>query len=100
MLLLQQYIKTRIEQLGNDHHVHFKHMVLQANEQIVLKAGTDIYIITDIVDDIRVESENGLFDWESNSSNEQIYEHGGDIIIENLNSHNNHLPLIQFTRKH
>jgi hypothetical protein len=32
-------------------------------------------------------------------TNEQVYEHSGDIFIENLSSNINQIPLIQFTIK-
>jgi DUF4097 and DUF4098 domain-containing protein YvlB len=99
MFFIQEFIRQRTKQLSPLFEVHFKHLVLQPNECFELKAGTDIYLISDIIDDVKVESENGLFNWEDILSNEQVYEHSGDILIENLSSNANHLPLIQFTNK-
>lgn len=101
MLFLQEFIRQRMAEIANtqDYVMHFRHIVLQANQSIELKAGTDIYLLTDVVDDVRVESENGLFDWGNTITNEQVYEHSGDIRIENISSNTNHLPCIQFTYK-
>ena len=101
MLFIQEYLKQRVKELTTNSNliIHFRHMVLQPNETMLLKAGTDIYILTDVVDDVRVESDTGLFDWGSEDTNEQIYEHRGEIIIENLASTTNHIPFIQFTEK-
>lgn len=101
MFLLQELIRQRTKELMTNHSylICFKHLVLKPNERIELKAGIDIYFITDLVDDIRIESECGLFDWGSLLTNEQVYEHSGDILIENLSGNTNHLPFIQFTHK-
>jgi DUF4097 and DUF4098 domain-containing protein YvlB len=99
MFFIQELIRQRTKELQPKFHVHFKHIVLQPNESFELKAGTDIYLISDIIDDVKVESENGIFNWDDVITNEQIYEHSGDILIENTSSNTNHLPLIQFTSK-
>ena len=101
MLFIQEFIRQRTKELTHDnkYHTHFKHLVLKPNESIELKAGVDIYLLTDVVDDIRVESECGLFDWGSQLTNEQTYEHSGDILIENLSGSSNHIPFIQFSHK-
>jgi DUF4097 and DUF4098 domain-containing protein YvlB len=99
MFFIQEFIRQRTKQLNTQFDVHFKHLVLQPNESFELKAGTDIYLISDLLDDVKVESENGIFNWDNILTNEQVYEHSGDIFIENLSSNSNHLPLIQFTLK-
>jgi hypothetical protein len=101
MLFIQEFIRQRSKELSENKHykIHFKHLVLKPNESIELKAGVDIYLLTDIVEDVRIESECGLFDWGSLLTNEQVYEHSGDILIENLSGNTNHLPFIQFTHK-
>lgn len=101
MLFIQEYIKQRVweyTQLQNL-NLHFRHLVLQPHEKISIKAGTDIYILTDLIDDVRVESDTGLFDFGSTETNEQVYEHRGELHIENLSSNTNHIPFIQFTEK-
>jgi hypothetical protein len=101
MFLIQEFIRQRSKELTakNQYYIHFKHLVLKPNESMELKAGIDIYIMTDMVEDIRIESECGLFDWGSLLTNEQVYEHSGDILIENLSGNTNHIPFIQFTHK-
>jgi DUF4097 and DUF4098 domain-containing protein YvlB len=99
MFFIQEFICQRTKQLQSQFDVHFKHIVLQPNESFELKAGTDIYLISDIIDDVKVESENGIFNWDDVLTNEQVYEHSGDIFIENLSSNINQIPLIQFTIK-
>lgn len=101
MLFIQEFIKQRVKELTEkeNHVIHFRHLVLQPNIEITIKAGTDIYLLTDVVDDVRVESDTGLFDWGSGDTNEQVYEHRGDIQIVNLTSNTNHIPFIQFTQK-
>lgn len=99
MLFIQEFIKQRVKQLTADkgYQLHFKHLVLQANESMILNAGIDVYLLTDVVDDVRIESDTGLFDWASGQSNEQVYEHRGILYIENLSNQANHIPFIQFT---
>lgn len=101
MLFIQEYIKQRVKELTGqqDLSLHFRHLALQPNEQMRIKAGTDIYLLTDLIDDVRVESDTGLFDFGSGQTNEHVYEHRGDIFIENLSSNPNHIPFIQFTQK-
>lgn len=100
MVFIQEFIRQRSKELNEQHYkTYFKHLVLKPNEAIELKAGVDIYLLTDIVEDVRIESETGLFDWGSSKTNEQVYEHSGDILIENLSGTSNHIPFIQFTHK-
>ncbi|MBK7763670.1 MAG: hypothetical protein IPI46_09895 [Bacteroidetes bacterium] len=101
MLFIQEYIKQRIKEYTQVQNLslHFRHLALQPNEKISIKAGTDIYLLTDLIDDVRVESDTGLFDFGSNETNEQVYEHRGELLIENLSSNFNHIPFIQFTEK-
>lgn len=101
MLFIQEYIKQRIREYTQIQNLslHFRHLALQPHEKIHIKAGTDIYLLTDLIDDVRVESDTGLFDFGSNETNEQVYEHRGEIHIENLSSNFNHIPFIQFTEK-
>lgn len=101
MLFIQEYIKQRVRELTEKEHyvIYFRHLVLLPNEEIIIKAGTDIYILTDVIDDVRVESETGLFDFGSSETNEQVYEHRGAIQILNLSSNTNHIPFIQFIEK-
>jgi hypothetical protein len=102
MLFLSEFVRQRSKELQAQgmFQIQFKHLVMQPNEHRELKAGTDIFILTDLIDDIRIESDFGLFDWGSDKTNEQVYEHGGDIMIENLSNSTNHIPFIQFTHKH
>lgn len=99
MLFIQEFIKKRVQELttNGNYHLHFKHMVLQPNEELTLPIGLDVYLLTDVVDDVRIESDTGLFDWASGQSNEQVYEHRGTLYIENLSNLTNHIPFIQFT---
>lgn len=101
MLFIQEYIKQRVLELTQNENLilHFKHIVLQPNEHIELHIGTAIYLITDLIDDVRVESDTGLFDIGSTETNQQIYEHRGQLIIDNLSSNTNHIPFIQFIEK-
>lgn len=101
MNFIQHFVRQRSKEPTANHqyHIYFKHIVLKPNENIELKAGIDIYIMTDLIEDVRVESDYGLFDWGSLHTNEQVYEHSGDIMIENLSGNTNHIPFIQFTHK-
>lgn len=101
MLFIQEYIKQRVKELTEEEHyvIHFRHLVLLPNEEIRIRSGSDIYILTDVIDDVRVESDTGLFDFGSGETNEQVYEHRGAIQILNLSSNTNHIPFIQFIEK-
>lgn len=101
MLFIQEFVKQKVKQLTahKGYQLHFKHLVLLPNETMIIQAGTDVYLLTDIVDDVRLESDTGLFDWASGQSNEQVYEHRGVLHIENLSNQPNHIPFIQFTTR-
>jgi hypothetical protein len=101
MVFIEEFIRQRSQELTSEgkYQVFFKHLVLRPNENLELKAGVDIYLLSDLVDDIRIESDYGLYDWGSIKTNEQVYEHSGDILIENLSGSPNQIPFIQFTHK-
>lgn len=100
MIFLQELIRERIQQLTRLGYIPvFHHWVLQPFEKMVMKAGNDIYILADATENVRVESDTGLYELFTGKTNEQIYEHSGTINIENLSNLSNQIPFIQFTEK-
>lgn len=83
--LALEYIPRRMKEMGhgNNYHIRFRHLVLQAAEQRELQADNQLYLLLDEPQDIRIDSDSGLFDWSESSVNELTYEHTGTILISN-----------------
>lgn len=100
MIFLQELIRERIKQLNLLGYIPvFHHWVLRPNEKLIMKAGNDIYLLAGETENVRVESDTGLYELFTGKTNEQIYEHSGIINIENLSNLSNLIPFIQFTQK-
>jgi hypothetical protein len=100
--LALEYIPRRMNELGytDQYYIRFRHLVLQANEQIDIEAYNQFYILIDEPDNINVTSEFGLFDLSFEKTSEQLYEHQGFISIHNYSSIVNHIRFIQVIPKH
>lgn len=80
-----EYIARRMKQLGygDDYYIRFRHFVLQSGKPRIEDAYTQFFILTDEPEDVRIESDTGLYDLKEKATNEQIHEHQGEIIINN-----------------
>jgi hypothetical protein len=100
--LALEYIPRRMEELGfgNDYYLRFRHFVLQPSEQLDVPAFNQFFILVDEAQDVSVISEFGIFDLSLKNANEMLYEHQGQIKIQNNASVINHLRFIQVIPKH
>ncbi|MGQ0829346.1 MAG: hypothetical protein ACT4ON_13240 [Bacteroidota bacterium] len=85
---------------GNDYYIRFRHIVLQPGEKIEIDAYNQFYILVDRADNLNVSSEFGEFDLSANKTNEQLYEHQGQITIKNYSGALNNVRFIQIIPKH
>ena len=67
--------------------------------ELELKAYNQLMVLIEPSEEVRVESNTGLFDLSEYQVNELQYEHSGKIIIRNLSNAPNHLRMIQVIPK-
>ena len=73
---------------------------LVKNEEQIIDAFNQFYYLVEEAENVRVESETGIFDLSESSTNEMQYEHQSKIQITNYLSGINHLRFIQVIPKH
>jgi hypothetical protein len=100
--LALEYIPRRMQELGykGNYYIRFRHLVLQANEEQTIDAYNQFYYLVEEAQNVRVESETGIFDLSESTTNEMQYEHQSKIQIKNYSSGINHLRFIQVIPKH
>ena len=100
--LALEYIPRRMQELGYkaDYFIRFRHLVLQPNEEQIIDAFNQFYYLVEEAENVRVESETGVFDLSESTANEMQYEHQSKIHITNYLSGINHLRFIQVIPKH
>ena len=100
--LALEYIPRRMEELGfgNDYYLRFRHFVLQPSEQLDVPAFNQFFILVEEAQDVSVKSEFGIFDLSLRNANEMVYEHQGQITLQNYASAINHVRFIQVIPKH
>ena len=99
--LALEYIPRRMEELGyhKDYYIRFRHLVLQPSEVQTIDADNQFYYLIEEAENVRVESETGIFDLSEKNTNEMQYEHQSKIQITNYLSGINHLRFIQVIPK-
>lgn len=100
--LALEYIPRRMKELGyqSDYFIRFRHLVLQPNEEKIIDAFNQFFYLVEEAENVKVESETGVFDLSESSTNEMQYEHQSKIFITNYLSSKNHLRFIQVIPKH
>jgi hypothetical protein len=100
--LALEYIPRRMQELGykTDYYIRFRHLVLQPNEEQTIEAYNQFFYLVEEAQNVRVESETGVFDLSESTTNEMQYEHQSKIEIKNYLSGINHLRFIQVIPKH
>jgi hypothetical protein len=95
--LALEYIPKRMGELGygKDYSIRFRHLVLQGHETQSIDAFNQFYYIVEEAEQVRVESESGVFDLSEVATNEMQYEHQSKIQITNYLPSVNHLRFIQ-----
>ena len=97
-----EYIPRRMHELGYkvDYFIRFRHLVLQPNEERTIDAYNQFFYLIEEVENVRVDSETGIFDLSESTTNEMQYEHQSKIQITNYLSGITHLRFIQVIPKH
>ena len=83
--LALEYIPRRMAELGYgcEYHLRFRHLKLGTLETIQLNAFNQLIILLEPPNDVRVESDTGVFDLSDYLLNEIQYEHRGMVKIIN-----------------
>ena len=99
--LALEYLCKRTGELGigSNYVLRFRHLRLQPGEKKIIPAFGQLVILVEPADDVRVESNVGLFDLSEDLTNELQYEHQGEILVSNLSAVSNHLRFIQVIPK-
>jgi len=83
--LALDYIKRRMAEMGyKEYLLRFRHLLLKANETREIIGYNQIFMLIEPVQEIRIESDVGLFDMSEDHANELQYEHRGRIKTTNL----------------
>jgi hypothetical protein len=90
------YIPLRMAELSIDKYsLKIRHLILKANEQIILQADQQYFILIEEVNEVRIVSDTGVYDVSETKINELSYEHQGTIVIQNFSPFTNRVQFIQ-----
>lgn len=92
-----EYIRRTI--CVGDYSLSFRHLVLQPSEERQIRAQNEVILLIEPTKDVKIESDNGLYDLTESLTNELQYEHTGDIRITNHSIFLNHVRFIQLIPK-
>jgi hypothetical protein len=100
--LALEYIPHRMKELGygSDYYIRFRHFVLQGCEELIIEAYNQLFILIDEKCDASIHSAFGVYDIAESKTNEQLYEHQGEIVITNTSNTINHVRFIQIIPIH
>lgn len=95
--LALEYIPRRMQELGHgqSYYIRFRHIVLQPNEQLEIEAYNQFYILVEEPENVKINSDFGMYDLSESRTNEQFYEHQGNILITNYSLTITHVRFIQ-----
>ncbi|HJV19389.1 MAG TPA: hypothetical protein VJ552_05870 [Sediminibacterium sp.] len=95
--IVMEYIRFRAKELGlgEAYILRMKHFAIPPQQQLNLHTSKDFYVMIEMPEDLRVESDRGVYDLSELDQSEQEYEHRGTIQISNLFNFTNHLKMIQ-----
>ncbi|MFT3843685.1 MAG: hypothetical protein QM725_01430 [Lacibacter sp.] len=84
--LALDYIRRRMQEMGYDSRylIRFRHLLLKPTEVREITAYNQVFLLIEPENDLRIESDVGLFDLNEDHANELQYEHRGRIRITNL----------------
>ena len=99
--LALQYIPKRMQELGyhSQYHLRLRHLVLQPQTTRDMSAYNQLVLLVDEVNEIRVESDTGVYDLTETNVNELTYEHQGAIKITNQSTFISRIRCIQVIPK-
>lgn len=97
-----EYIPRRMQELGvnNNYLLKFRHLVIQPNDIVVVDAYNEYFLLVQAGNDLKVNSEFGVYDLFDTGINEQQYEHQGKITITNTSKIFKHIKFIQVIPRH
>ena len=92
-----EYIPRRMKELGYgaNYYIRFRHFVLQSQEELEIEAYNQFFILVEEKCDVSIHSDFGVYDIADSKTNEQHYEHQGNIVISNTRNTINHVRFIQ-----
>ena len=83
--LALEYIRRRMLEMGyQDYLLRLRHLLLKANETREITGYNQLFMLIEPTQDIRIESDVGVFDINEDHANELQYEHRGKIKTTNL----------------
>lgn len=99
--LALEYIPRRMCELGyaSEYTIRFRHLLLMPGEERAIAAYNQLFILIEPADDVRIESDVGLFDLTEDLVNEFQYEHTGELYLTNLSAVSGHVRFIQVIPK-
>lgn len=91
------YIPRRMADLGigNNYYTRAKHVIVPAGQTLLVNAQSQFFILVDENPDVTIISDFGFYDLSYPSTNEQSYEHQGNIEITNNSTSTTHVRFIQ-----
>jgi hypothetical protein len=95
--LALEYIPQRMQELGHgkNYYIRFRHIVLQGNEKLEIESFNQYFILVEEPENVKIVSDFGIYDLSNDRTNEQFYEHQGNILITNYSATITHLRFIQ-----
>ena len=94
--LANEYIRLRMSEMGyKKYHIRLRHFVLAPMEVKKIDVPLQLLILAEPKENIRIESDIGIFDEADFSTNELQYEHRGTVQITNYSTFYQHVKMIQ-----
>lgn len=99
--LALEYIPRRMCELGYSslYHIRFRHLLLKPGEKRRIGGYSQLFLLVEPPNDVRVESLMGMYDLSDHLTNELQYEHQGEITVINLSAVLAHVRFIQVIPK-
>lgn len=101
--LALEYIPRRMRELGygDNYLIRFQVFNVIDGEQMIINAQAgEFYLLVEDYEEISIESETGYYELGNGISNQQHYEHSGEIIITNNSIDLKSIRMIQVIPKH
>ena len=94
--LALEYIRRRMLEMGYVNYLlRFRHLLLRVNETREIVGYNQIFMLIEPAQDIRIESDVGVFDVNEDHANELQYEHRGRIKTTNLSLSTTNVRFLQ-----
>jgi hypothetical protein len=88
------YLQRRAKELKleNTYTFRLRHFVLMPKAQKKVSGQGQRFFLVEPVEDVKIESQSGIFDMTIDNTNELVYEHLGDLRLRN------HAPSVRHIR--